>query len=474
MEVQLGLPTSGTIDPNLATNYAVTEAAIANQPNTVHEAVVQAARGVPAAESRHGIDNVSCSPRGTTALFSCSVTARSPLFAAAVANQLAKVFIATENAWQQSRYAQVIKYIKEQIAKARDSGNSSALRVLEPIYPQVQLTAAQESNLARLITPAAVPNSPASPHPLLNAVIAFVLILVLVLGLGRLADMFDDSIQGEYELKTLTGIPIIGFIPAIGALRGKPLSRSTLVMHDSPQSRTAEAFRAARTGIAFATAGKPPHAMLFSSALPGEGKSTVAANVAVSFAEAGKSVVLLDLDLWHHSVSTIFDIPEVGVTDLLIADNPDPAPYLVSSGIPNLRILPTGSIPPNPAQMIGSPRMEWIMRRLKGLADLIVVDSPALLTVADAAVAAALCDEVILIVRPERSKRRSVLRAVEMLQSAGVQIAGLVVNSVGKWDTGRPVDVHSFVEYRANSSSGHGQNGHRNALVGSMRDTVER
>lgn len=448
MEVELGTPTNGTIDPNSAAAYATTESTVANQPNMVRQAKAQAALTVPPADSAQGVDNVTCAPMGNTTLFSCSVTSRSPVFAAAVANDLARVFIATENAWQESRYSQVLRYIQDQIARAKRSGNTTAVNVLEPIYPQVQLALAQQSNLARLVTPAAVPTAPSGPHPLLNAGIAFALIALVVLSLGRVVASFDDSVQGEDEIKALTGLPIVGLIPTVGELRGKPLSGKTLQVRESPHSPGAEAYRATRTGIAFATAGKQASVLLFTSAVPGEGKSTVALNVAASFADAGKRVILVDLDLWHRAISRVFDPAGRGVTNLLIEDHPHPSSYLVPSGVPNLQILPTGPIPPNLAELLGSARMAWIMQELRAMADLVVVDSPALLAVTDGAIAATLCDEVVLVVRPNSSRRRSVVRAIEMLRLAGVSVVGVVVNSFGKRD------ADSYFDYRASARQG--------------------
>jgi protein-tyrosine kinase len=436
MEVQLGLPTSGSQDPNAASLYAATEAAIANQGRIVGQAAAQATHVVPAQDSRLGIEGVSCSPQGTTALFSCSVTSRSPAFAAAVANGLARAFISSENAWQQSRYTQVINYMKQQIATARRTHNNSALQVLGPLYPQVQLDAAQQANLARLVTPAGIPSAPSSPHPLLNALVAFTLILFLVMSAGTVADRLDDSVRGEDELKALTRLPILGLIPTISGMQDRALTRKTLVVSDSPRSPVGEPYRATRTSIVFSTVDRPIETLLFASAIPDEGKSTVALNVAAAFAEAGKTVILLDLDLWHRSISKVFEAPDYGVTNLLITGHADLSSYLLPSGIPNLSILPTGPIPPNPAELIGSRRMSAIMSELKGMADLIVVDSPALLAVSDAAVVATLCDTVVLVVRPSSSQRRSLMRAVDMLQSGGISIAGLVVNSYGKSDTG--------------------------------------
>jgi protein-tyrosine kinase len=168
----------------------------------------------------------------------------------------------------------------------------------------------------------------------------------------------------------------------------------------------------------------------------------------------------------------MFDAADSGLSNLLISDTSNPTAYLLSSKIPNLRILPTGPIPPNPAELIGSRRMAEIMTELKSLADLVVVDSPALLAVADATVAVTLCDAVVLVVRPDRCKRPSLLRAVEMLQSAGARIAGLVVNSFGKTDNGYYRELYFHAGYYPAKPGK--RNAHQGASVGSPRKAADR
>jgi capsular exopolysaccharide synthesis family protein len=272
----------------------------------------------------------------------------------------------------------------------------------------------------------------------LNAALACVLALFLVLGVGTLADRLDDSIRSEDELTALTGLPVLGMIPYIRSLRNKNPSEKTMMVVGGSHQRSpvAEAFRATRTGIAFSGVNHPWQTLLVASPLPSEGKSTIALNVAAALAEAGKSVILVDLDLWHRSISRIFDAPNAGLTNLLLQPYQDPRVYFRPTQERNLSVLPSGPLPPNPAELIGSPAMADLMKKLRGLADCIIVDSPALLAVADAAVVAALCDAAVLVVKPGTSKRRSVQRAIERLRSVNVKLIGVVVNSFGRRDRG--------------------------------------
>lgn len=455
MEVQLGLATSqssGSIDPSYSTQFAQTEAELAGQYPNVNQALAQAelaARVHPSLSEEKTIKhNVSCSASALTALFSCSVSAHSATFAAQVANALSAVFLRSEQQWEQSRYSSVLKRISAEEKQAIQAGNRTQYDALVRLEASARQAAAQQAAIARVVAPAIPPTGPSSPHPLLNGALACALVFLLVMGGGIIADKLDDSIRGEEELKSLTRLPLLGSIPALKPLRNKQPAPGSLVVVEAPRSPAAEAFRLTRTGISFSRIDDPPRVLLVTSAVQSEGKSTVAANLAVSFAEAGKSVVFVDLDLRRPSVAKIFDVPDVGLTNLLLDERANPSSYLLPTWVPNLHVLPSGPLPPNPAELISSQRMTRVMDHLKTEADLVIVDSPPVFAVADAVTATTLCDSVVLVVRLDRVKRRMLQRVLETLGSVGATPVGLVVNSLA-----RP--AHSYYTYAyAYSSDG--------------------
>jgi receptor protein-tyrosine kinase len=227
---------------------------------------------------------------------------------------------------------------------------------------------------------------------------------------------------------------LLGTIPSIDALKDKRLSPTSLVLSSDPRSSSAEAFRVARTGIAFSRIDDPPRRLLVTSTAQGEGKSTFAGNIACAYAESGKSTILVDLDLRRPSLSSLAPGRAPGFTNLLLDPDGDPETYLVPGPVPGLQIFPTGPLPPSPAEVISSHRMTEIIQRLHSLADVIVIDSPPILAAADAAITASHCDGVVLLVRPDRVTRRTVMRAVETLRTVGVPLVGLVVNGVPRSD----------------------------------------
>jgi non-specific protein-tyrosine kinase len=205
-------------------------------------------------------------------------------------------------------------------------------------------------------------------------------------------------------------------------------------------------------GIAFSLSGDPPHALLVTSSTQGEGKSMIAANLAAAFAESGKRVILVDFDLRRPSVESMFQVSGPGLTSLLTNEHVSPESCLVYTREANLMVLPSGALPTNPAELVGSRRLAQVMDRLRALADIIVVDSPPFLAVADAALAAQLCDASVLVVRPDRVRRRSLVRSMELLNSLGSPVLGVIVNGFGA----------ASDRYYTSEASGRGQTRHRN------------
>jgi len=464
LEVQsgIGLAGAGTaLDPNSAQQLAQTEAAVAEQYTTVNPAyalVRQQHPGDFALGQR--ATSITCSPALLTTLFSCTVTARNPQLAADMANAMATVFIQLEHAFESSRYHTLLARILAQEKTALAQHNSGQYLALAQTESQIRLSAAAQQNTIRITAPAVVSLSPARPNPTLNALIGFFVMLFLALGVGTGIYALNDSLRSDDELKELTGLPILGSVPYIASLRGKGRSSAALVSLNEPRSRYAEAFRVLRTNLAFMAVESPIHTLLVTSALEGEGKSTIAANLAIAFAESGKRTIIVDLDLHRPSVRGMFDAPPQGVTGLLLNAQAGVEQYLAPTAHPNLRVLPTGPIPANPSALIGSPRMKEIFDELVAMSDVVVVDSPPLLALTDAAIASTLCDGTVIVSRPDRLNRRTVKRLTEVVLAAGMSVRGTVINSVTpKADGYYTYYTYSYYNHDSDQKGGPSKNG---------------
>jgi capsular exopolysaccharide synthesis family protein len=188
--------------------------------------------------------------------------------------------------------------------------------------------------------------------------------------------------------------------------------------------------------VEFASLDSPVQTLLVTSSAPGEGKSVTASNLAVVFAQAGRSVLLVDADLRWPSIQDLFDLPNVrGLTTLLRGEVTDPADVAQPTEQPNLRVITTGPLPPNPAEQLGSHRMQTVIETLRESADIVIFDSPPLLAVADAAVLSAFADGTLLVIDASRSRRRQVEIASSMLTRAGAKTLGAVLNRVRVTDS---------------------------------------
>ncbi len=200
----------------------------------------------------------------------------------------------------------------------------------------------------------------------------------------------------------------------------------------------AEAYRSLRTSIEFASVDAPVRTLLVTSAIPGEGKTTTAANVAVVFAQAGRRTILLDADFRKPGVHRIFDLPNSeGLSNLLRSDGTLIDQVAQPTEQPGLRIVTTGPLPPNPAELLGSQRMRTILGRLREAADLVVIDSPPLQAVTDAVLLSAATDGTLLVIDAGRTHRGAVQRGRESLAQAGAHVLGVVLNRLPERASGR-------------------------------------
>ncbi len=204
-----------------------------------------------------------------------------------------------------------------------------------------------------------------------------------------------------------------------------------LVTLTQPRSAAAEAYRTLRTSLEFSSLDHPLTTLVVTSATSDEGKSTTLANLGVALAQAGRRVAVVDADLRRPSLHTLFGLPNTaGLTSMLLDEAQMAQPPFQAGPTPGLRVLTSGPLPPNPAELLASRRIEAILQRLREEADMVLFDAPPLMAVSDAAVLAARVDGVILVVQAEKTKREHVQRAKAQLERVHAHLVGAVLTDV--------------------------------------------
>lgn len=202
-----------------------------------------------------------------------------------------------------------------------------------------------------------------------------------------------------------------------------------LITIANPRSPVAEAYRTLRTNIQFYGLDQAVQTLLITSAGAEEGKSTTLANLAVTFAEAGRSVLMVDCDLRRPSLHQLFDIDNQAGLTTAIREEKALNEVILPTAVPGLRLLPSGPLPPNPSELLGSQRMDRIIETLRGVAEVILFDAPPLIAVTDAIVLGAKMDGVLLVVSAGRTKRDHAVRAKRLLEKVNAKVLGVVLNN---------------------------------------------
>lgn len=200
-----------------------------------------------------------------------------------------------------------------------------------------------------------------------------------------------------------------------------------LIVHEQPKSPIAEAYRTLRTNIQYARVDGELKVLLFSSAGPGEGKSTVTANTAVALAQAGHRVILVDCDLRKPVQHHVFNVNKKGLTNCLVGES-SAVDLLQNTEVPNLQVLASGPIPPNPAELLGSSRMDALIASLKEVSDFLLIDCPPVIAVTDACVLARKADGVFLVLDANQVRPEMAIKAKELFENAQGVILGAILN----------------------------------------------
>ncbi|MFI6598991.1 polysaccharide biosynthesis tyrosine autokinase [Nonomuraea sp. NPDC050536] len=270
---------------------------------------------------------------------------------------------------------------------------------------------------------AELPTVPVSPKPVLNFALAVLLSLLVSAGTIILRDRLDTTIKSSDTMQKISNSPTLGIISFERDARKHPL-----IVRAEGGSARAEAFRSLRTNLQFIGVDQQPKSLVVTSSLPGEGKSSTASNLAIALTQAGWRVILVDADLRRPRIPEYLGIEGgVGLTDVLIG-RAELGAVMQRWGRDSLSVLPSGPVPPNPSELLGSHQMRLLLKRLTADFDMVIIDAPPLLPVTDAAALAAVCDGALLVARYGKSRREHLARAVDLLASVNARLLGTVLN----------------------------------------------
>ncbi len=307
---------------------------------------------------------------------------------------------------------------------AAEIANAVGTNFAEVVVNDLEKPEGDAASLVKIetIQPATVPAAPSSPNVPLNLVLGGLVGLVLGVGIAVLRSVLDTRIHSLHDIAQVTDRPLLGGIALDPGARARPL-----IVHDDPRNPRAESFRSLRTNLQFVNIEGGPRSFVVSSAGPGEGKSTTTANLAISLAETGASVALIDGDLRMPKIAEYLAIEGgVGLTDVLIG-RAELSDVLQKWGRGRLFVLPSGRIPPNPSELLGSAAMANLLATLTERFDYVLIDAPPLLLVTDAAVVSKLAGGAILVAASGATKKHELAGAVRALESIGSRLLGIVV-----------------------------------------------
>jgi capsular exopolysaccharide synthesis family protein len=449
--------------------------------------------GAPAGNAPLRGFSVSAEPVQNTQLLRLAVTGTDPDLNAAAANTLVQVFIEWQAGIQQSRYADAeanltaemeqvqasvqeteaqiqalqakgegadqeqLNRLQDQLARYRNSYSA-----LLSSYSQISLAEASSGDTIAVVSPAVRPTAPIRPRVMRNTLLAAVVGGMLATGVAFLVEYLDDTVKAPEDVQA-AGLNVVAAVQRV-SLNSKNPGRELFALNE-PKALVSEAYRTLRTNLQFSSLDKPLRSLVVTSAVATEGKTTTAANLAIVMAQAGKRVVLVDGDLRRPTIHKLFSLPSrEGLTTALVQDPTALNGYLQDTQVESLRVLASGPVPPNPQELLGSQRMEELIRRLEDEADIVVVDTPPSLVVADANVLAARTDGVLMVVNTGETRRVVVQQAVEGLRQVGANVVGAVLNMVDVRG-GRNYYYYSYYSHYYGSQGRDGGRG----LVGRLR-----
>jgi capsular exopolysaccharide synthesis family protein len=406
---------------------------------------------------------VSVTEQGITNVVNVSVVSSDPEFAAKAANAYVNAYIkfTTDHFSQQTAKQETIlkaqqatlesqiSQIEAQIASNNAAsasntalntrlGNYSAqLQAVNTSLTQLQLDQTQVPSGAILASEAVPSTKPIAPKPIYDALLAGLLALMLAIGLVVLLDFLDDRIRTKEQLEAAVGnLPFLGEIPLFENWKDQP--DNLIIVAARPKSSAAEAYRSLRTSIQFiGFDAERPKVIQITSPAEREGKTTTAVDLAVTMASGGIRVALVSCDLRRPALHPYFNTSnEKGLSSVLAGTEALENVIMTPADFPNLVYIPSGPVPPNPSELLGSKMLPRVFDALRETNDIIIADGPPVLPVTDAVVLAQVVDSVILLTRADRTHSRAIARALELLSNVDAPLAGAILNAVSPKSNG--------------------------------------
>jgi polysaccharide biosynthesis transport protein len=339
------------------------------------------------------------------------------------------------------------RMVQYNILKRDAEANKALYDGLLTKLKEAGISAALQSSNIRVVDPAMIPSYPSRPARARNIGVAFLVGLVGGVGLALLREYMDNTVKTPDDVETLARLPSLAVVPFFSTSNGDG-SRSRLLSavtgngHDKhmelvaqhlPKSQMSEAFRALRTALLLSQAGHPPQVILVTSALPREGKTTAAANLAVTLAQLGDRTLLIDADLRKPGIGRLLNLGSgkyAGLSSYLAGVSSLDLVTVQHPAIPNLSAIPTGPLPPNPADLLSSHKLADAVAELRAKFKFVVIDSPPVMAATDAVILSVQADGVLLVVRSGETPKAAFTRTRDLLVSVKCRLLGVVLNAV--------------------------------------------
>ncbi|MBI3271952.1 MAG: polysaccharide biosynthesis tyrosine autokinase [Planctomycetes bacterium] len=323
---------------------------------------------------------------------------------------------------------------------------------------EAAVTSSVDANNVSVVDRALQPTVPFRPQPGTNMTLGLVLGVVLGVGLAFLIEHLDNSVKTPEDVDTALKLPYLGHVPMMEG-KSDEKDRDRVAFTDV-KSHISESFRGIRTAVLFsAPAGETVRTVLVVSSGPREGKTTTSINLAIAMAQAGNRVLLIDADLRRPRIHKAFAADDaIGLSSLLVGES-TLEEAAQKTDVENLAIMPSGPIPPNPSELLGSQRMREVLARARERFDRVVIDSPPVIAVTDACVLAPLVDGVVLVVRAAHIGRDVVGRGRDLLRAVKARILGVVLNGISQRRGGYYYGAYDYSYYQSEDAAGGGGKG---------------